>query len=67
MRQLLDTIELDLEDLTVYIDVADNTLARKWLAALNGVIEQGLHLEKNYLFHYLLDYLMMLHYRHRQR
>ena len=50
MRQLLDVVELDLEDLTVYIDVADNTLARKWLAALNGVIEQGLHLEKNYCF-----------------
>jgi hypothetical protein len=50
MRQLLDTIELKLADLTVYIDVEDNTLSRKWLAALNSVIEQGLHLEKNYCF-----------------
>ena len=47
---LLDTIQLDLEDLRVYIDVEDNTLSRKWLAALNSVIAQGLHLEKNYCF-----------------
>ena len=47
---LLDTIELELTDLRVYIDVEDNTLSRKWLAALNLVIEQGLHLEKNYCF-----------------
>jgi hypothetical protein len=50
MTALLDTVELDLTDLTVYIDVADNSLSRKWLAALNEVIEQGLHLEKNYCF-----------------
>jgi hypothetical protein len=51
MRQsLLDQVELDLADLTVYIDVLDNSLARKWLAALNNVIAQGLHLEKNYCF-----------------
>lgn len=48
MRQLLDTIELDLEDLTVYIDVWDTSLARKWLASVNTVLAQGLHLEKNY-------------------
>jgi hypothetical protein len=48
MTALLDTIEIDLQDLTVYIDVTDNTLARKWLAALNHVLEQDLHLEKNY-------------------
>jgi hypothetical protein len=28
----------------------DNSLARKWLAALNHVIQQNLHLEKNYCF-----------------
>jgi hypothetical protein len=50
MTALLDTVELDLADLTVYIDVMDNSLSRKWLAALNGVVEQGLHLEKNYCF-----------------
>jgi len=48
MMALLDTVELDLEDLTIYIDVADNSLSRKWLAAVDQVIEQGLHLEKNY-------------------
>jgi hypothetical protein len=32
----------------VYIDVADNSLSRKWLAALNDIIQRGLHLEKNY-------------------
>jgi len=47
---LLDTIELELDNLRVYIDVEDNTLSRKWLAALNHAIEQGLHLEKNYCF-----------------
>jgi hypothetical protein len=50
---LLDQIEMDLRGadnkvLTVYIDVADNSLSRKWLAALNDIIRTGLHLEKNY-------------------
>ena len=31
-----------------YINVFDNSLARKWLAALNDIIRTGLHLEKNY-------------------
>jgi len=48
MTQLLDVVELDLADLTVYVDVADNSLARKWLAALNHALQQNLHLEKNY-------------------
>ena len=33
---------------TVYIDVHNNSLSRKWLAALNDIIVNGLHLEKNY-------------------
>ena len=50
---MLDSIEIDLRSrddqiLTVYIDVADNSLSRKWLAALNDIINTGLHLEKNY-------------------
>ena len=50
---MLDHIEIDLrsldnEILTVYIDVADNSLSRKWLAALNNIIQNNLHLEKNY-------------------
>jgi hypothetical protein len=49
----LETIEIDLrgankELQTVYIDVHDNSLSRKWLAALDHVIDTELHLEKNY-------------------
>jgi hypothetical protein len=51
--KLLDQIEIDLRDSrdnisTVYIDVADNSLSRKWLAALNDIVRNDLHLEKNY-------------------
>jgi hypothetical protein len=48
---LLDRIEIDLrgaDNLTLYIDVTDNSLSRKWLAALNNIIRNDLHLEKNY-------------------
>ena len=50
---MLDSIEIDLRSadntvLTVYIDVADNSLSRKWLGALNDIIQRDLHLEKNY-------------------
>jgi hypothetical protein len=36
--------------LTVHINVEDNSLSRKWLTALNGIIRHDLHLEKNYCF-----------------
>ena len=48
---MLDRIEIDLrgaDTLTLYIDVADNSLSRKWLSALNNIIRDDLHLEKNY-------------------
>ena len=50
---MLDSIEMDLRSqhndiLTVHIDVEDNSLSRKWLAALNDIVRTGLHLEKNY-------------------
>ena len=50
---MLDQIEIDLrgadnQTLTIYIDVADNSLSRKWLSALNNIIHKNLHLEKNY-------------------
>ena len=50
---MLDSIEIDLRGaddqiLTVYIDIDDNSLSRKWLAALNSIIQRNLHLEKNY-------------------
>ena len=50
---MLDSIEIDLRNkndqlLTVYIDVEDNTLSRKWLGSLNHLIKNNYHLEKNY-------------------
>jgi hypothetical protein len=52
--QLLDCIEIDLgtadNALTVYINVDDNSLSRKWLAALNNLVAHNYHLEKNYCF-----------------
>lgn len=55
-RYLLDVVEMELRDYRtgdlhpIYIDVYDNSLSRKWLAALNSVLNDGLHLEKNYCF-----------------
>jgi hypothetical protein len=49
-KLLLEVVELDLEDLTVYVNVYDNSLSRKWLAALNHLIKNNYHLEKNYCF-----------------
>ena len=48
---MLDRIEIDLrgaDNLTLHIDVEDNSLSRKWLLALNDIIRNDLHLEKNY-------------------
>ena len=50
---MLDHIEIDLrsrdnEILTVHMDIYDNSLSRKWLAALNHILKNNLHLEKNY-------------------
>jgi hypothetical protein len=53
---LLDHIEIDLRGdtdsdiVTVHIDVADNSLSRKWLTSLNHLIQHNYHLEKNYCF-----------------
>jgi len=49
-RLLLDVVEIDLEDLTVYVDVYDSSLSRKWLASLNTLVANNYHLEKNYCF-----------------
>ena len=35
-------------EIDVYIDIADNSLSRKWLAALNHLLQNNNHLEKNY-------------------
>lgn len=50
---MLDEICMTLRDsndaqLDVYINVADNSLSRKWLAALNDLLHKDYHLEKNY-------------------
>jgi hypothetical protein len=53
---LLDRIEIVLKNhdtgdlLPVYIDIFNNSLSRKWLAALNDLIKNNYHLEKNYCF-----------------
>ena len=51
---LLDNIEIVLKGkdslLTVYVDVFDNSLSRKWLASLNNLLTNNYHLEKNYCF-----------------
>jgi len=53
---VLDQIEMTLRNYatgdlhTVYFDVYDSSLARKWLAALNDLLKRELHLEKNYCF-----------------
>ena len=50
---MLDTIKMTLRSgngnlLDVYINVEDNSLSRKWLGALNDILKNNLHLEKNY-------------------
>jgi len=42
------TLQGQHSELIVYIDVADNSLSHKWLAALNDILDKDLHLEKNY-------------------
>ena len=58
-QSLLDVIEVDLGTpgnlLTVYIDVHDNSLSRKWLTAVNELIRNRYHLEKNYCFFGFVD------------
>lgn len=49
----MNSIEMDLRSelgniLTVYIDVANNSLSRKWVQALKELVENDYHLEKNY-------------------
>jgi hypothetical protein len=54
ITRLLDVIEIDLgtatDILTVYVNVYDTSLSRKWLAALHELIANNCHLEKNYCF-----------------
>lgn len=53
--KVLDLIEMDLrstdhEILTIWFEVFDNSLAKKWLLALNDLLANDYHLEKNYCF-----------------
>ena len=49
-KQLLDKIEIQLKDRRnndlhkVYIDAYDSSLGRKWLSALNVLVEDDYHL-----------------------
>lgn len=51
---MIETVEIDLgsadDHLTLYIDIYNNSLSRKWLQALNKLIVDEYHLEKNYCF-----------------
>jgi hypothetical protein len=53
--KILEQIEIDLRSRqdtvkTVYVDVYDNSLSRKWLRSLNDLLSNDYHLEKNYCF-----------------
>ena len=52
--KILEQIEIDLKGiddiLTVYVEVWDNSLGHKWLSAINNLLMQNYHLEKNYCF-----------------
>ena len=54
MTKLLDQIKIDLgrpgDLVSVYVDVYSNSLSVKWLQALNELLDQQYHLEKNYCF-----------------
>ena len=60
-KPLLDCIEITLKNnitgnlLPVYIDVYDNSLSYKWLTALNELIKNNYHLEKNYCWFGFVD------------
>jgi len=52
---MLDRVEMQLRNnkgslLPVHFDVFDNSLSQKWLNALNDLLRNQLHLEKNYCF-----------------
>lgn len=51
---LLDVIEIDIGTpdnmLTIYANIYDNSLSRKWLKSLDTLVANNYHLEKNYCF-----------------
>jgi hypothetical protein len=60
--KILDKIEIDLrnqtngDQLKVKIDIFDNSLSRKWLSALDFLLDKNYHLEKNYCFFGFVDH-----------
>ena len=49
INQLLDNVTITLNNtLKVYVNIYDNSLSRKWIAALNELLINNYHLEKNY-------------------
>jgi hypothetical protein len=53
--KILEQIEIDLRSRqdtvkTVYVNVYDNSLSRKWLGSINDLLSKDYHLEKNYCF-----------------
>ena len=53
--KILEQIEIDLrsrQDVvkTLYIDIYDNSLSRKWSKSFNDLLSNNYHLEKNYCF-----------------
>jgi hypothetical protein len=53
--KILEQIEIDLRSRqdtvkTVYVNVYDNSLSRKWLRSLDDLLSNHYHLEKNYCF-----------------
>lgn len=54
--KILDQVEIILRDertqdtKSIFIDVYDHSLSRKWLDALDHLLANGYHLEKNYCF-----------------
>ena len=60
--KILDRIVINLRDrktsnlLPVHIDIYDNSLSRKWLQAINALLQGGYHLEKNFCFLGFVDH-----------
>lgn len=54
--KILDRITIELKNrntqelFSVYVNVFDNSLSRKWLTSLNDLLRNNYHLEKNYCF-----------------
>lgn len=54
--KILEQIKIELRDihtqeqLPVYVDIYDNSLSHKWLSALNHLLANNYHLEKNFCF-----------------